>query len=541
MKDRAHSAGHPASYLPYVLLSLVLAVVFSIRIRLLAVPLERDEGEFAYIGQLLLKGIAPYSHAYTMKLPGPGGAYALFMAAFGQTPAGIHLGLLIVNGICIYLLYLLAKRLFDGKAALYSCAGYALLSLSSSVNGLFAHATHFVVLFALAGFLTLLSALEREQRSRLFVSGLFFGIAVTMKQHALLLALYAFLYFQLRAATGPGSVKNRLTGGFLLALGALLPYALILVWMAASGNFGQFWLWTVQYAGEYASGSTLKQGLANFTDSFGIILKTQWPLWFLAGFGCAALARNKRGCSDRVFVFGFLLFSLLSICPGMYFRGHYFVLLLPAVALLIGSGTRSAELMLSAPNFAPWAACCALLPLVLAISYGFFQEKDCFFILTPTQVSRATYGANPFAEAPRIAGYLKGHTSPTDRIAVFGSEPEIYFYADRLSATGHIYMYGLMENQPFAERMQAQMIGDIEAARPKYIVTVNVSSSWLVQKSSLRSVLYWGERYLTESYDPVGIIDIIDADTTRYLWDDQAAGYTPISQNFVTVFKRKNP
>lgn len=541
MKGSPNPGRHPASYLPFILPVLVLVVAAYVRLRLLAVPLERDEGEFAYIGQLLLKGVAPYSHAYTMKLPGVGMVYALFMTLFGQTPTGIHLGLLIVNGISIYLLYLLTRRLIDGKAALYACASYAVLSLSSSVNGVFAHATHFVVLFVLAGLLTLFHSLDSKKMAPMFISGLCFGLAVTMKQHAALLLLYAFLYYQLRAPSNPNSGKsNRFATSLLFLFGAVVPYALIALWMVKSGNFQEFWLWTVQYAGQYASGSTLSMGLEDFTDSFSEILKLQWPLWLLAGLGALLLGFNKKGCSDRIFLFGFLLFSFLAVCPGMYFRGHYFVMLLPAVAMAAGCGVRAAELRLSAVKDARIAACCAFLLLGAAISYSLYQERASFFVSTPQQVSRAWYGANPFPEAQRIAGYLKAHTFPGDRIAVFGSEPEIYFYADRLSATGHIYMYGMMENHPFTERMQAQMIGDIEAARPKYIVAVNVDASWLVRQSSLRTVLIWGEQYLQRLYDPVGVMDIIDADTTRYLWDDKAVGYTPRSSSFVTVFKRKN-
>jgi hypothetical protein len=85
------------SYLPYLISALILATVVYVRIRLLPVPLERDEGEFAYMGQLLLKGFAPFTHAYTMKLPGVSVVYAFFMALFGQSPTAIHLGLLLVN------------------------------------------------------------------------------------------------------------------------------------------------------------------------------------------------------------------------------------------------------------------------------------------------------------------------------------------------------------------------------------------------------------------------------------------------------------
>ena len=58
----------------WVLAAAVLSLTIAIRIRLLGIPLERDEGEYAYAGQLMLQGIAPYKLAYNMKFPG---TYAL--------------------------------------------------------------------------------------------------------------------------------------------------------------------------------------------------------------------------------------------------------------------------------------------------------------------------------------------------------------------------------------------------------------------------------------------------------------------------------
>ena len=49
---------------------IVFDLVIAIRIRLLGIPLERDEGEYAYAGQLMLQGIPPYKLAYNMKFPG---------------------------------------------------------------------------------------------------------------------------------------------------------------------------------------------------------------------------------------------------------------------------------------------------------------------------------------------------------------------------------------------------------------------------------------------------------------------------------------
>src|ERR1043166_6940723 len=136
-------------YLPWILVSLVILFTVAVRWRLRDMPLERDEGEYAYAGQLMLQGIPPYKLAYNMKLPGTYAGYALTMAVFGQSPSGIHLGLMLVNVASIVLMFFLGRRLLDDVAGVAAATAYAFMSLSSSVLGLQAHATHFVVLPAL--------------------------------------------------------------------------------------------------------------------------------------------------------------------------------------------------------------------------------------------------------------------------------------------------------------------------------------------------------------------------------------------------------
>ena len=92
-------------FIAWALLAVALLFAVYVRVRLREFPLERDEGEFAYAGQLILQGVPPYKLAYNMKLPGTYLAYAALMAVFGQTTAGIHLGLLAVNLATIVLLY----------------------------------------------------------------------------------------------------------------------------------------------------------------------------------------------------------------------------------------------------------------------------------------------------------------------------------------------------------------------------------------------------------------------------------------------------
>src|SRR5580704_16239398 len=90
-----------AAFAPWAALAIVLLAAAALRWRLLDVPLERDEGEFAYMAQQWLRGVPPYVSGYAMKMPGIYAVYALIFAVFGETSRGIHLGLLVANQMAL--------------------------------------------------------------------------------------------------------------------------------------------------------------------------------------------------------------------------------------------------------------------------------------------------------------------------------------------------------------------------------------------------------------------------------------------------------
>ncbi len=129
--------------------------------------------------------------------------------------------------------------------------------------------------------------------------------------------------------------------------------------------------------------------------------------------------------------------------------------------------------------------------------------------MTLDQISRKAYGINPFIEVQRVAEYLRENSESDDRIAVFGSEPQIYFHSQRRSATGYIYMYPMMEEQRFVLRMQHEMISEIESVKPEYFVCVNIPTSWLITSSSPTKLLDWYGygRYSRQYYEIVGLVE----------------------------------
>src|SRR5580658_5221886 len=105
---------------------MTVLLVVVVRLRLLSIPLERDEGEYAYAGQLILEGVPPFKLAFNIKLPGTYAAYAAMMALLGQTTEEIHFGFLLVNLAALALLYLIARRMLDAEQAALACICYAL-------------------------------------------------------------------------------------------------------------------------------------------------------------------------------------------------------------------------------------------------------------------------------------------------------------------------------------------------------------------------------------------------------------------------------
>ena len=313
------------NYWPWIAVAIIFVFVATMRIGLLEIPLERDEGEFAYMGQLMLQGIPPYLLAYNMKLPGIYAAYALLMAIFGQTIAGIHLGLMVVNAIAIVLSFLLTRRLFGDVAGLVTAASYALLSLSPSVYGTSAHATQFIVPLALGGTLLLLRALDSGKYGVLFVSGLLYGMAFLMKQHAIFFIFFAVIHFIWSIIWKRPFDLKRLTGGsVILMIASAIPFIVSCVVLYAVGVFSQFWFWAFTYGSQYVSEVSLSQAIQNFMIYAPRAINPWGLLWAIAGIGLTAIFWNEKARSNWFFLIGFALFSFLTICPGFFFRTSLF-------------------------------------------------------------------------------------------------------------------------------------------------------------------------------------------------------------------------
>lgn len=538
---RNHAAHGKAVHLAWwTLLATVIGVTAAIRIRLLDLPLERDEGEYAYAGQLMLQGIAPYKLAYNMKFPGTYAAYALIMRLFGQTTTGIHLGLLIVTIATAALVFFLARRLTNDTAGIAAAACYAILSISPMVLGLAAHATHFVVLSMLGGALLLLYPSNQHPIRRLLASGALFGMALLMKQPAIFFIVFgaAYLFYRdYRAGLGWRQLLLRNTA-FSCGAGVPLATTCLLLWWA--GVFDKFWFWTIDYAWRYGGLISLSQAPQIFIKRMLMVTNFGSALWVMAGIGLIVCLWDRKTRARTDFIIGLLAFSALALCPGFYFREHYFILVLPAISILAGAAMAKADEICISITRSGVVRSVPLLLFAAVLAFPLNKERQLFFALSPSAACQTIYGWwNPFPESVKIAEYLRQNTSSDDSIVVLGSEPQIYFYSNRHSATGYIYTYGLMEPQKYALQMQREMIHEIEVARPKYLVVLSVDTSWLIQPASDHMIFDWAKAYHAGNFTVVGLVNIVSAGRTDYYLPYRSES-VELSRNHVTIYQRNS-
>ncbi|MGC2712423.1 MAG: hypothetical protein WA366_03505, partial [Pseudolabrys sp.] len=302
------------------------------------------------------------------------------------------------------------------------------------------------------------------------------------------------------------------------------------VWFA--GALGSYWFWCVQYARVYGTSISIKEGWDLFLSNIPVLIGECWPIWLLSAAGLV-IALAKPGKFRPLFLVGLTIASALAVSMGLYFRPHYFVMLLPALSLFAGVAAAYA-----AGTQHVITRVIALLVFAISVAFPIATRAEYFFRMSPVDACRFRYGENPFPEAIKVADFLRENSRPDERLVVLGSEPEIYFYSRRQSATGFIYMYPLMEQQRFALQMQQQMIEEVETNRPGFVVWVWTPMSWRVAASSERLLFQWADQYLNDNYRPVGLVNMPPQGRTDYYLPIETADLQ-LAENFILIYQRR--
>jgi 4-amino-4-deoxy-L-arabinose transferase-like glycosyltransferase len=497
-----------------------LLLAFSVVVRLpdLSMPLERDEGEYAYAAQEILEGRMPYTDSFCQKPPIVFFWYLTGFFLFGETVEGIHLVACLAAALAGLGVYLLCLRLpggaFARPAAWLAALAFCLASAGYGYFGPAANTEIFMAVPVLFGAVAVVEAAERGRRVAWFLAGFFFAAAFLTKQVALFSfigpALFASSILWRRRSPVGEHVKPLLFGG----MGALAVAGPIAGWLALKGAFGACleasFGYNLSYVGSPFGAWKWNALFDLLCDRFAF---TDGVLWLCAAvcFALPLFSRSARRSGACWFVLLWFAGSLFGVALGPKTMGHYFLQILPPLVLAAGFLSREAACLAGPRRAGAWAifglvAVGVLLPPAIGragtLALTVNERSDALY---------SVYGDPPFAAALEVGALLRKTTGVDDRILVVGSEPEILFYADRRSATRFTIFYPLSGTYDGADAMCDELLAEIEAVKPLKVVCARSGVFFLTGRESPESraridrrmerLLFRIRNFLVEGYD----------------------------------------
>lgn len=515
----------------------ILLVV--LRIRLIYIPFDRNEGEIAYMAQLILGGHSPWE-VYTVKIPGVSFIYAFFMWIGGQNVLAVRTALLIFNLMTIFFLYKLFSKYFSGILAAVAVLVFVILCCSAEMSGNTADNSQFALFFIAGACWFLLKATDIWRAKDFFLAGIFFGLAVIMEENMVLFCVFAvvFILFQFYSAK---QLSYRLLFFNLLKImaGMLIPFLIITIVALLYGDLNTFWKNNDLFNGKLFLFFSDKNRPEHI---FPVLLEAIGKfrlLWLISGFGFLSFLFSKHFLKGKKpFISLFLVFSLAALPAADYSGKHHLMVLIPVVCFFFAWVF---ETVFETIRKYPVKNIYIHLPLVFFCSlliYFLYIERQYFFLQSPDEITKELQPADPFSESVEVSAFIAANSSSEDKIAILGSEPEILFYAKRKSAIPFINITPLVNGEKGNMALQLEMINKMEAEPPLFIVFSDIPLSWNVKIVAPAYILTWFSIFSKQYYRLVGIADILPNGSV-IKWNKELTEYQPVSPYRLLVYKRK--
>lgn len=473
----------------------LILITAAVRIPLLNVPFERDEGEYAYIAWRLGHNELPYRDWVDQKPPAVFWVYRAAMALPLEPVRAVHFAALLFAAASSCALFFLARRFVNRFWAFVAAALFALLSADPFAQGTAANTEIFMLLPLILSQIAFLKAADNPRNVlHMLVCGALTGIAIAFKQVAavnliLLIALYPVF------AASEKRWRNSLA--FVIwSLGGLLTITgVVALYFWTRHGLTQLVDNVFTHNLEYIGAMTCLTRLQFCSDTLSRLAPTELLFWIFSALGLIALIVAGNG-KWFAFLAGWLITSMIGVSASGYFFPHYFQQLLPPLALTAAVGAQwLSELRPWRNSWVPRALFSLLLVILpLRILWPFW------FNYTPADAVRKIYPGNFFAEMPEFAARIAQVTTPEQRVFVFGAEPELLFYAQRVSATRYIFLFPLYG--PYRNAREKQIAAAEEIQRAVPATAVYVPNDLFFSPASDQYFTDWSLSYFQENFSP---------------------------------------
>ncbi|MFN8639934.1 MAG: glycosyltransferase family 39 protein [Dehalococcoidia bacterium] len=399
-------------------------------------PITTDEGGYALGAYWWSRGVTLYSHDLWFDRPqGIFVAYRLGMALLGDGVGAIRLWGALWFGACALGVWQLGRSMLGEREALLAALLTVVACASPWVEGFTANAEAFMVAATTASALL-------AWRGRFGLAGLAGGMAVMLKPSGgAALALCLVWLIQERA-----SLRDWVICG---SMGALPIVAGVIHGWATVGLEPY-----LDAAILFRLTHPVPDQLDRFVTGIGNTMWVTLPLAVLATAGMARLERRARA-----FCLAWLGVSIAGVAMGGNWWPHYFVQVVPPLALPAGALLGGVGRARRFPALASLTIVAALLAMPVAL----------YASLGPSGGTDALYGRAGLLVEDEIGTWIRAHAAPDDRIYVAFSEPGLNYYARRLSVIPWLYIQQLTDiERAFPEVMRAVRDGE-----PRYVVLVD--------------------------------------------------------------------
>jgi hypothetical protein len=474
----------------------IIILTVAIRLPSLLHPQPIDsEGIYSVVANEIVDGGRPYIDAVERKPPLLFWTYAAIFKVAGKFNWKVlHIVALVWTLCAMAGLYLIGRELFDRNTGLIAAFFYAVFQHWWTWKNLAFDGEMLMNLPIIWAWVIAFRRSSSRLRPELFPAGALLGAAFLLKQPAAIaavpLGIYPLLpsYRTSRSLTRTNSIIHAimLTAGFFAAVGLVT----IVLWK--QGILHEAFYWTI--ADHDVPHVFWQKGIENTLAFLGACL----PLVIGAIMACrdkSAIWAGRR--AERTAILGLLAASAIGAAAGARVYPHYYVQLIPPLALL------------AAPYYA------RLWSRTMQPPHWLLRPAVTYAWLTFTVIAFSIIHWTGLAprRVPSEAGrYLSAHSSPDDRIFVWGRTSNIYLDAHRRPAsryistfplTGHIFggpLPGVDTRNRIVPGAWENLQQDFAKHPPTYIVDVQNDSKTAQDPITNFPIL---AKLLKEQYQPV--------------------------------------